>query len=219
METYRYETKDASVLTQELAEAFEDDLKNVDAFSEAISKLSDIEARIKLSDRHKIDLLSYSSGDLVEQERLNLDIVRAKAKVRLRQMHASGEISLTEGETIDGFLAKSTDLQMETLTKGDTGIDGKNRAFLKMKMKRVAGAALKGLGSGFVIGGLFQEAQAFFSDQHHGVIEGLVGAPRENVEPVTALERLRMFLAGETFQNSVANIVEMRGRTSPCSGR
>lgn len=210
METYRYETREARVLTKELSEVFEQNLKEVETFSQAIAKLSDIEARVKLSDRHNIDLISYSNGDMVEQERLDLDVARAQAKVRLRQMHASGEISLAEGETMEGFLTKSADLQMETLTKGDAGIEEKNRAFRKMKMKRVAGAALKGLGTGLVIGGLFQEAAAFFSDEHKGIIEGVIGAPREVGEPVTALERLRMFMVGDTFENPPVNIVEMR---------
>jgi hypothetical protein len=208
MENYRYETKDAYVITRELSDTLEYDLKEAEAFSRVVEKLSDIEARVRLSDRHSIDLISYSSGDLVENERLNLDIARAKAKVKLRQMYASGQINLTEGETMDGFLAKSADLQMEILTKGDAGIEEKNRIFRKMKTKRVVGAALKGLGTGLVIGGVFQEAVAFFSDAQSGVVEGMVGIPHEAGERITALERLRMFLKGETFDTPLVNSIE-----------
>ncbi len=68
----------------------------------AASVLADIEARIRVSDREKIDLLKYTSVAEAEAERLNLDVARASLKAALRKAH-DGAFSTTDKKEYANF--------------------------------------------------------------------------------------------------------------------
>ncbi len=95
MEEYRYETREANDLAdalenslyikkeggaRELRDLTQKELETV------MAHLSEIESRISLSDRHRIDLISYSDTTRVAQEQLRLDLLRAQAKVDIRKI-------------------------------------------------------------------------------------------------------------------------------------
>ena len=104
----------------------------------AVDALSEAESRIQLSDKEKIDLISYSDYKSVEQERLNLDVIRAEAKVKLRNIVESGVMTLPGNQTFDELYASVMNLQNRNLYDGDGGIDDKDRIFKKLKIKNKA---------------------------------------------------------------------------------
>lgn len=136
-----------------------------------LAQIAAIESRITLSDRHNIDLLAYSSDGSVEEERLRLDIVRAQAKVDIRKRFGDQEIS--NGKNSEDFLKELTGAEVTRLWYGDEGVEKKNDLFKRMKNKKVAAAALKGLATGLVVGGALQEAGAFFKKDQLGFFERL----------------------------------------------
>ncbi len=89
MESFIYETRNSSDLTSQI-----DVLLNVegemsmDQQLELARLVSDADARIQISDREQIDLLSYTSTENLETERLKLDIARARGKVKMREAMA-----------------------------------------------------------------------------------------------------------------------------------
>ncbi len=178
MEKFRYETRSA----RDLAESVETvlyiktpdnrlelrkDISEEDA-QKAMAALSDIEARIRVSDRDQIDLIHYSSAAKVEEERTRLDLLRARAKVDLRRVAASGG-------NADEDLRKETETTIDLLTRGEGGINERNRLFKSMKRKRVAARALAGIATGLAVGTVAQEGVALLRGDQEGVIEHLMG--------------------------------------------
>lgn len=170
MEKNRYETKNASEIIQNL----EKDLEKIstgnikeEELDRVLVNLSDIEARIKLGDKEKIDLVAYSKFDQVEQERMNIDSYRAKVKVAVHKGIEEGRIEFTKGN-FDSYLQKITNFQSEDLGED---VEEKNKIFKIMKMKKVASAFIKTALIGAGVGFMFQEIQtAFQSGNGHEII-------------------------------------------------
>jgi len=187
------------------AKSLSESLRNIsetiitpEEFFRAVAILADAESRIKLSDTERIDLLSYSDFKSIEQERLTLDIARAEAKVKLRHLIESNTITLPYDESFDELYASTLDVKSIELREGDTGMEVRDRLFSKMKRKKVAGAVLKGVATGLVIGGAIQETAAFFNDTKDGLYERVVGMGSDQTpKSVTALEGLRRWIMGE----------------------
>jgi hypothetical protein len=76
VETTLYKMQGADVLTESLNKALEGG--DTAAMQKA---LANINALVNISDSQKIDLIRYSSGENIEDERMNLDIARAKVEV------------------------------------------------------------------------------------------------------------------------------------------
>ncbi len=206
MDKYLYEMKEAGQLSSSIRESIytknaegKQETRELSAveITQALEKLADAEARIRLMDREKIDLLEYTSPAQVEQERLDLDLARAQAKVDLRKMQAAGD--LPGGQSADDLLEKLVGERMTGLAEGAGGIEERDQLFNKMKRRKVARAAVKGMGIGLVAGGVAQEVGAFFTDQQTGLIEHLVegsNADHGAMVHTTALEGLRRLIAG-----------------------
>lgn len=184
MEQFRYETQGANALVDELeAQLYTTDENGKpvektldrDSFARAVNALAEIEGRIQLSDREKVDLIQYSDVSRVEQERLRLDLARAKAKDQLRRMAAGREADLgipdaEHGRDAAAFISSVVDVVQNCLVRGEKGMETRNRLFKKMKHKRVAQAVVKGVVTGVVIGGLLHEAHAAVSDDKESYI-------------------------------------------------
>ncbi len=69
----------------------------------ATEVLANIEARIRISDREKIDLLKYTGVAEAEVERLNLDVARASLKAALRKAHEDAYGEKVKNKTVAGF--------------------------------------------------------------------------------------------------------------------
>lgn len=196
MEKVIYKTTPAKSLIESIKSTSERILGPEDFFG-AVRVLAEAEARIKLSDSEQVDLISYTNFKSIEGERLNLDIARAEAKVKLRKMVVDGTIDLPDGKSFDEFYTSTIEIQTTGLREGEEGMETRDRLFKKMKRKKVAGAAFKAVATGLVVGGIAQEASAFFSDTKEGFVEHLVGHNDHAPKSVTALEGIRRWIAGE----------------------
>lgn len=218
MEKIRYETVHAGEVANNLLERIHN-VDSVEDFNAAMTLLVQAESRIRISDQQSIDLLTYSNAQSVEQERFNLDIVRAQAKVELRNKYEAGLLSTSVGsitgsihnmKSFDEFLDSALEAKMESLVHGEEGIEEKNELFSKMKRRKVAAAAAKGLASGLVVGSVVQEISALFNDNQEGLVEhafdSMSGQEPDLSKNATVLEGFREYLTGEEIQNRVSNI-------------
>jgi len=185
LENTRYETEDAQGLTLQLESLLgEEDTPTPEAVQSAYEAIANIEARIRMSDKRKIDLVSYSSVVNMAQERRRLDEARALAKVRLAGHIGSlpddfrTRFRITDGQPVDESLGNYTNAIVEL----DTDIDAKDKAFRKLRLRRVITAAGVGAATSLVIGLGAQEALAFVSPSYDGLAEHIVhgGAPSEH---------------------------------------
>ncbi len=179
MDTYSYETQSANELTQTLQDAIEGNDPN-----EMRGVLAQIDARIRLSDRQNIDLISYSDVSQVAQERLALDIARAEAKVALRDSH---------GITAD-VIANDANLTMSDLTKQDGDIQSKDALFNSMRQKRAWKMAAIGTVVGVGAGLVAEEAYAAMSTNRAGLLEAAWGGGGDKM---TFAKSLAMYLSGD----------------------
>ncbi len=107
MEGLIYESRGAEDLRRELESVFFEVNKDgqreardltQDEFDRALAVLADVNARVSLSDKHKLDLISYSHVSKVEKERLELDKLRALTRVHAGKL-LKGEIKLKKDGT------------------------------------------------------------------------------------------------------------------------
>jgi len=208
MEKVIYKTTSAKSLVESLKNTSEKILGPEDFFG-AVRVLAEAESRIKLSDSEQIDLISYADFKSIEIERLNLDIARAEAKIKLRKMVADGTIDLPDSKSFDEFYQSTIEAQTINLREGEEGLEIKDRLFKKMKMKKVANATFKAVATGLIMGGMAQEAAAFFSDNQEGLVEHALGTNKDrSPESVTALEGICRWIKGEEIaERAMYNIV------------
>jgi hypothetical protein len=190
MDLSRYEMTSARVHATELQTslaALRTNPDDVGARNRAIATLADLESRISLGDRERIDLISYSSATTVETERTQLDLLRAELKARLRT-----------GGDISAELTRRIEARTNALVSGDEGVEAKNRVFSKMKRRKVAKAALITVGVGVGVGIAAQEVVSAFDDSQTGLIDharaAFGGTEARAGGHATALESLRRFM-------------------------
>ena len=122
-----------------------------------IGLLGSVDSKINLSDREKIDLLSYSDEQNVEVERTELDIERARARVIAKEAYERSGMATRLGsfETYCGTVVGTAE---NVAIKSEGGIEAKDKNFNALKRRRVAGAFVKGAAIAGVAGAVFREA-------------------------------------------------------------
>lgn len=223
MEEFRYQTRDAGAMIDELESGLytydkqgkrENRKLDQEEFESVLACLADAEARTKLSDRQKIDLISFSDTKKIEEERMKLDLMRAKSKVDLRKLVEQGTVRIPGGKTIDEYLNTLSETRMQEFIKGDAGLEKKNELFKKMKHKQVWKAGLKGFATGAVIGLAAQEIGAFFNKNQEGLIENLLNKPANAQElnaasgtaHYTLAEHARRWIMGDFPKMDASNM-------------
>lgn len=214
MESSRYETESANSIISSISQNIEilktnEAVLTPEQLQSMVADFSAVEARIRLSDRRNIDLISYSDSTKVVEERRNLDIERAKMKNQLRKMFDKGLIGAPDSD-IDTFRGKDFDSYMESLAisgekilieDDNTGISAKDRIFNKMKRDKSNKAAWTALKTGLVIGTTIQELVALGSEGQIGIIEDVYNDIKGNTaggtENLTALTALKHYLSGD----------------------
>lgn len=182
MEGFLLEKTNANDLTDQLIAAFyqekEDGTReskdlSVKEFNEAHQILAGIESKIRVSDSMKVDLLKYSSPESIERERTALDIERAKAKVRLRKIFESDpkKFDLGGGRSPEGYLNELVGVAQNQLTRDNSQLKEKQRLFDKFRRGRVAGAVVKGVAIGLIVGTIVQDVDSFREADQEGLIE------------------------------------------------
>ncbi|MDX1535580.1 MAG: hypothetical protein R3346_02375 [Candidatus Spechtbacterales bacterium] len=194
MDEFAYEILPAKSFTEKLDSYLKKENLTAKDLTDAVSDLSEAEARIRMSDREGIDLLGYSSDESIDKERLELDIARAKLKVRLRKLDQKGE--LDEGapssyKDFEKLLTDCIEVKSSAIRKGERGLDSVDQAFTKYRRKKVAKAVVKAGTIGAILGMTAQEVSAEIRGDQQGVAEGLRGIEKEsrNLTPVEALRQ------------------------------
>lgn len=186
MERFRHESRGAQELTESIDNAVfaRDERGNISpkdldkgSILEAIEKIAQAEARIKLSDTQNIDLIDYSHIGTVERERFNLDFARARAKVELRKIIERKGIAF-DGETLESLLEGAQKTHIEAITNADEGIVKKDELFRKFKRNRAWKRAALTAAVAASIGASLSEAHAFISNDRQGFVEKIYDATR-----------------------------------------
>jgi|GEM_PF-5864176 len=185
MESFRYETKDATELAASLHQTTGEELETggKEALEAALKALADVQMRVVTSDMGNIDLISYSGRTNVEEERYNLDIARAHARVVLERRLANGGAELLgrPGENLEQILDEHTAAVQQEIKADRTA---KDEAFTKMRRRRAAGAGVKAVAFGVAIGAIAQEASAALPGSHAA---GLFSGPAKDGQHETIL--------------------------------
>ncbi|MCX6793094.1 MAG: hypothetical protein NTY12_03630 [Candidatus Falkowbacteria bacterium] len=201
LEELRYNTELANNLKENLeASLYEADgsLKEMsqEDLNLVLANLAEIEARIRISDTQRIDLISFSNIKKVEQERYDLNLTRAKAKVDLRNtLDKRSDLNLPSGDNFDDSLAKLIGLKTKMFFQDGGGIEEKNRSFKKMKTKKMAIRAGWAVLAGLTIGAGVQEIKSWFDGNLQGITERFFDGKSEG-KSATVFEGLRRWIAG-----------------------
>lgn len=210
MEKTRYETKRAVDLSASLDDAhsaiYLDDSERASgetkdgALQAALDALAAVQARNDMSDAQNIDLISYTDVASIGDERMALDLARAKVKVSLEQElddATRARLGLEPGTPINELIASRADAFADI----DRDMSDKDKAFRKLRRRRalkVGGAT----GATAIVGGLIaQEAIASLSDTREGLVEQLWNAdnvPVDGVDHQTILHSLAHGDGGST---------------------
>jgi hypothetical protein len=214
-----YETKSATELKNQIGMLYDEhgDLRinSSEHFTEAMFMIAEAQARIRLSDERKIDLISFSDVSKVEKERFELDLALAKSKVDMRrllnnstddELRALGlgdrviaQMRVPENDALDylmdpqiegtqGVLAATISrLEEGSEENGEQGMNARDRVANKLRRAEVTKALLKGTLIGGIIGLVGQEIRADFSDNQEGI---LFEGQQPNTEHQTALRAL-----------------------------
>lgn len=208
MEESQYDMIDATKVTKEIEALFytknsegEDVVRTLteDEQQQLLGMIVDLEARAVLAEQRKIDLISYSDTRNVENERTQLDLLRAKVKAEFRRRQGRDEF--------DAFIDLKSMAETRRLLGGEAGIEAKDKIFNKMKAKKVGLAMGRTLLAGVAIGGIAQEILSIGGDKVQGVGEGVAGmfttedtVTTAETAHLTPLEKLRQFITGDDIR-------------------
>lgn len=180
MEENRYDTRSATEEAKRLQEMLElESFQDGDTQSigDTLRAVGDIQSRIRQSDADGIDRLTYSNVVSVGQERFDLDLTLAKAKVALREKLATAdpaelarELGMDATLPIDQLVEQTQQLYEN---EGRQDVTAKDEVFKKLRRKRVLGQAALGAGTGMLIGVGVQEAMAAISPTRVGLIDNI----------------------------------------------
>ena len=150
-----YEMQSAESLTESLNEALASG--DTDSMQKALAGVTQM---INMSDSQRIDLIRFSSSEKIEDERMNLDIARAKVEVALRK----AGIDITRSDVYND--ASRTALQEISRDK-----DAKDKARASLKAKRMLAQGAKTAAISIVAGTAAREISAFFNPNQVGVLD------------------------------------------------
>ena len=129
------------------------------------------EAAVSISDSEGIDLIRYANGEnaTIEDQRIAMDIMRAQARKMLREQGVTDEqFSKTIEAWSSNFRTGNEELEM-------VGLDDKEKAFRKLRRKRVAKKTAIAVGMGLATTIGVEEARAAIDDDIHGIFDHLTG--------------------------------------------
>jgi hypothetical protein len=211
MESFNYKTVKAGDLLNNLEiKTVDDDAIDSEAIKETVNKLADLEARIRLSDSQKIDLIAYSHITRIEQERFELDLARAQLKSHLQQLANENKLDLV-GQDFNGYLANLVEAKTQELIGNEGGVREKDRLFQKMRQRRMVKTGTKAAMYGLGLGLVFQEVVSFFQDAKQGLLEGIFGHKQAAVgeQTATALEKARQMIFGSPHLSQSSEIIQL----------
>ncbi len=222
MDAFRYKTESAT----DILKGIEANLKNLEEnganlteqeVTAILTEVSALEAKIRLSDRKNIDLITYSDTTKVVEERKGIDINKRKIKDALQKAYTDKKIALPKGQDFEAYYnSLSTTEENRLLSEADTGIEAKDRLFNKMKGEKGRTAAWKAFRNGVIIGATMQEVTSLFTGRV-GIAEDIAHqikgqdtlVPGMGTENLTALAYLKHLVQGDVPKMSMGNVHEV----------
>lgn len=206
MDKFRYDTQKANDLTGNLAGAFDDFAKEPDSkkAKKLLDAIVEIESRVSFSERENVDTISFSDPKKVEQERTLMILSSAKAKVYIKNnLDQNWAGMFSDPKDFDDYLRKMMEEKIDREFRREKTL--KDQAFMKMKNRKVAMAAIKGIGIGIGVGLVAQETHAIFNDSIEGGAEkSSSNGPRR----YTSLEYIRRQIFGDLPMETVVKEAE-----------
>ena len=163
MKETQYTQHEAKKITDNLNEA----LASGDAES-IKNALAIADTAVAMSDDRKIDLIRFSGGDtnVIERERIDMDVARAKARAELKRQGIKS-----------AALAESVREAQELF---EQDISAKDKAFRKLRRRRVAAQSMKSAAISGVMSVVTQELTSLVRDDQVGMLEHAGLKLREN---------------------------------------
>ncbi len=186
-------TKELKSLTGAEVKNIQDQIAEIDArtdISDAGVRNRDI-SKFRLFNkdkRYKVDLIGYSHITKVDEERKQLDVARATAKVKLRNLLTAQGVTTFDTDLQNAVLAKTNELM-----GGDKGIKAQNERFTKYKRAEVTKAVIKRIIIGGALGFAAREVKGLFDGR--GVLPGM--RPDGEVTPLGSLKSWWGYMKGE----------------------
>jgi|GEM_PF-4031426 len=147
-----------------------------DSFNMALLALSQARTATNASDVYNMDLLSYTSAETVESERLALDIAIAEAQVALDRIAAANpdlEVNIGNGTTtVENAV---TGLHLLIAQDMGTDIESKVDTFKDLRRMRALKAARNAAIFGVAIGTVVEEISSLVNPAQQGLIESAIG--------------------------------------------
>lgn len=134
------------------------DSANEQQVIDLLALVGGVDARINISDRDSIDLLSYSSAQDMEFERGELDILRAEAKVAARAAYDRLGLQNRFGDFDAYCLTQTSAEENGVVATVERDIEAKDQTFEALRKRRRNGAFVKGAAMAGVAGLVFREA-------------------------------------------------------------
>ena len=184
-----YDTRPANALTQNLEQALTQSAEEGGSNEALLQAIAEARVRVDYSDSESRDLISYSSGDKIGDERLALDIALIRAEKSL-----SGDDA-----------TRLEEMKQAVQRNIDQDVDEKDRAYRQVRNKQALKQAGKvaALGAAFFFGS--QEAIAAIDPNKIGFFEKVGLLKTENSE--TASETILAGLAGpRTATETISNV-------------
>lgn len=212
MEKFRYETKNAKELSDNLREALEELKKqpSEEKLHKVLDHFNEISSRITFSEQEKVDLISFSNSKNVEQERTEMYVAAAEAKVFLRKnISANWSTFYNNEKELDEYLQHNKEVKIEKDFLKDKTL--KDEMFKKMKFNKVAWAVTKGVGIGFGVGLVAQEAIAYsgWNGSQEGLLNSGSAHASDQVHHYTFLEAMRRLVSHDTPRMDVSHMHEV----------
>lgn len=152
-----------------------------------------IDARDRIGIERKVDLISFSGSSNVETERFHLAQWRARAITYIDRGQAG--LTTDEREQI-GIGSRTTAEAVERLSKRNIndvlkkGMEVQDKAYKRLRNKRVGKAMIKGFLIGLGAGIVFQEGAGFVRGDYQGVIDGALAGGKATAGDQTWLRNL-----------------------------
>jgi hypothetical protein len=178
MDAVRYESISAVDLIGHLKEVGDSERVtsgSSEAVQAALDALAAIQARVQMSDKEKIDLISYSEKADVGEERMMLDLARREVRLALEAGLTNDirtNLAIDHDKAVSDVIQERADWFAEGL---EEEMSDKDAAFNKLKRHRVAKAAAIGLATGVLGGLIVQEAVAAVDSTRFGLIDTIRG--------------------------------------------
>ncbi|HSW78627.1 MAG TPA: hypothetical protein VLF88_01235, partial [Candidatus Babeliales bacterium] len=167
MEQTRFQTISAENLTDQLRSVIDGvDPSDQASLRRALTAVSTAEIYTNQSDTRDIDLIEYSSKTSVEEQRFNMLVMLAEAKVALQRHLDASPDGLGGIKNVDQ-LVDGVRNDLEGLIQGD--IDEKDKAYIKIRNRRMLKMGAIAFVSGTTLGLAYQEVHGLLDSDLAGI--------------------------------------------------